>query len=111
MIHIRIPQGNYASIGYTIEKLGTGTYFDGSKFVSAPPDPIPLTAGTGIYASVFAADISTTDIAVFDKNELAIYFHMLPSKMVTSIALVDYNPTELSVPIVVLGVAAGRPVQ
>lgn len=96
MIYLRIPSNGYTAIGFTMEKLGTNTFFDGSKFVppaadgSCPP-PINVPQGKDIYASAFVMDINTDNVSDFTDGPYGIFLHKMDSKAVVGYDELDYE--------------------
>jgi hypothetical protein len=77
-LRIRFQHVPGASLAYSIERLADGLYFDFSDgtFKANPTTPVAgLTAGTGIYASRYAAVLTPTPPSQFANGEYAIGIH------------------------------------
>ncbi|HWE39235.1 MAG TPA: hypothetical protein VG406_21985, partial [Isosphaeraceae bacterium] len=77
-LRIRFAYAPNSSLGYSIERLSDGLYYDfaGGTFTATPATPInTLTAGTGNYIGLYRDTIATTPVAQFSNGEYAINLH------------------------------------
>jgi len=77
-LRIRFQYPTGSQLGYSIERLSDGTFYDfsGGNFSAAPPTPIaPLPEDTGIFAGRYKATLSPTPSTKFTDGDYAITVH------------------------------------
>jgi hypothetical protein len=95
MIWIRITAPGYTALGYTLERLSDGLFFDGSKFVAVTdgiyPPPMDMTARTGIYSGVFEKNVEG-DPTILLPGQYCVCIHRKDNGMPIATFAEDYNP-------------------
>ncbi len=77
-LRIRFQYPTGSQLGYSIERLGDGTFFDftGGTFAAAPASPIAaLPEDAGIYLGRYKATLGTTPAAQFIDGDYAVTVH------------------------------------
>src|SRR4051812_8301434 len=77
-LRIRFGYSSGASLGYSVERLRDGLYYDfaDGTFKATPTTQVAgLASGTGNYVGLYTATLSPTPASQFTDGNYAIYIH------------------------------------
>ena len=78
MLRIRFQYPTGSTLGYSLERLADGTFYDNSTstFVAVPVTPIvPLPEDTGIYVGRYKVTLTATPIVQFHDGNYTVTIH------------------------------------
>jgi hypothetical protein len=77
-IHIRFPYPSGNHLGYSVERLSDGLFYDfgDSTFKATPARPTaPLPEDTGIFVGRYKANLDPTPASIFTDGDYAVTVH------------------------------------